>query len=255
LLGLNKSGVSLLWRSLRKHPDLEAVRFDDASLGGPAPGLAGNALPRKLRSSQHLHCFCHPAYLPNFRLTEADVEPGDREAVTAALVSAISDPTRRVIDASPANLVRSRFFQALFPDARFVAIVRDPYATVSANCLRRTRWGTVEEQSLHWAVGYDLLRADRKRLKHCLLVCYEDLIRDARATLDAVCRHCLIEFVPAMLDSPSADSESNERLIGLLEPHDRVIVSKTCRRTMRKFGYVPLARDAGGAGLRSRPAA
>ena len=265
LLGLHESGASLVGRALASHPELTTVQPAVAVAGrrrGPPakegildPGSGLDALAQKLQLGPHADCFAHPAYLSRYRLTEADVKPGDGGELSAAFLAAMIEPARRLSSMLPINTVRSRYLYALFPDARFVAIVRDPYANVSANTLRRNRWGAIEEQALHWSEAHDCLLADRSKLQHCLLVHYEELVADPTGTMEKIARYCLITFIPTLLEQAGAQADSNDRLTALLDKHDRTIITKVCKQTMRKLGYSVLDPAGADAATRSRPAA
>lgn len=255
LLGVRESGGHLLQHILSKHPCLSAARLaetrsslDRLGRAGRQPGLLPGTslpLPAKLRCDAHADCFAHPAYRPNYYLTEADVEPGDRAALVGIYRAAMPDATGRLLSFDPPNLIRARFLQALFADACFVTVVRDPYAAVAAASRRRAKWGTIEEQALHWATAYETLLAERRFLKRRLLVRYEQLIAEPIQVLEAVCRHMRIDFTPALLAAVDLPLEANERAIATLDARDLRIITRACRRTMSRLGYVP--RDKSGA--------
>lgn len=103
-------------------------------------------------------------------------------------------------DKTPAYLFQVDRLHACFPDARFVAMVRDPrdvYLSIAPK-----DW--VGEST--WQVGQYLLRCDRlvdrfaREHAECFLVVrYEDVVADTEATLRAVCTFLDLHFEPAML--------------------------------------------------------
>lgn len=260
VLGVDESGAHLLQLILSHHPLLttrtpaRARRSFRAgnpgrilrSLERPEP----NPWPRKMWPEEHFDCFAHPAYLPHYRLTEADVEPGDREALQAAYRLAMGDTSRRLVEYDPANLARARYLQALFPDATFVIVVRDPYANVAAASSDRSRWGAIEAQALHWSAGYEALLADRRSLKRRVIVRYEQFVTEPRGVLEAICRHCRVDFAPELMTALDLETGYNERLIGRLDQRDLRIITRACGRTMARLGYA--RRDKFGRPLPGR---
>lgn len=253
VLGLNKSGTSLLYLCLSRHPQLSAIQVPTSaprrkhetsmlylSDYNISEGHKLTSLPAKLRPSDHASCFAHPSYLPKYRLTEADVAADDWQLVHAAYHAAMVDSNKRLCEKSPPNLVRSRYLQALFPDATFVAIVRSPYANLSANAKKRNKWGTVAEQAAHWAGGYETLLTDSQHLRRLLIIHYEELVDNPRGTLAAVCAHCQLDYSPELLAGTSIECGVNDQLIALLTAADVRVITAACQDVMRRLGYDPL---------------
>jgi hypothetical protein len=104
-------------------------------------------------------------------------------------------------DKTPAYLFQVERLRACFPNARFVAMVRDPRDAFLS--LARREWvGTTT-----WQVGSYLLRCDRliegfarDHREHFCVVRYEDLVSDAPSTLRRVCSFLSLDYEPAMLD-------------------------------------------------------
>jgi hypothetical protein len=89
-----------------------------------------------------------------------------------------------LIEKSPPNVVRTRFLQALFPQAAFVVLVRHPVPVALAT----QKWSRTSLSSLldHWLVSHTILREDEKHLERVLTVRYEDFIRNPADTLARV---------------------------------------------------------------------
>jgi hypothetical protein len=257
IIGLNKSGTSLLYLLLSQHESVSPIKaFKAFTPKGPGAAMLhmekygiGEGqkipdLPEKLRKVEGGGGrFAGPAFLDQYRLTEADAEPGDAARVAAAYRRAMVRPDARLCEKTPPNILRTRYLQALFPDAAFVAVVRDPYANVSANGKKRSKWGGVEEQARHWANAYSTFLADRSHLRRCLLVHYERLVEDTDRELRRVCAFCGIPAVTAGVDGLSIERNVNESLIGLLASDDFAAISRICGATMRALDY-PLRTGA-----------
>jgi hypothetical protein len=253
VLGLNQSGANLLCRLLSRHPELSTTRHALGAGRSPRAWVPDDleidfsfrlsGLPEKIRPSIYFDCFSHPAYLARYRLTERDLAAEDHERMVAAFRSVMGDSSRRLLQATSLGVIRSRYLQAVLPDATFVGVVRDPYAQVAANARRSNKWGAIEEQAFHWSEGYQQLLADRAALKRFMLVRYEDLVADPLETVEKVCGHCALEFTAKLLDGLRLDQEANDRLIAALDRHDRAVITKLCKRTMQKLGYAPASKD------------
>jgi hypothetical protein len=251
IVGLNKSGTSLLYLLLSRHESVSAIKaFKAFTPKGPGAAMLHMekygigegqkipGLPDKLQKVEGgSGRFAGPAFLDQYRLTEADVEPGDAVRVAAAYRGAMVRPEARLCEKSPPNILRMRYLQALFPDAVFVAVVRDPYANVSANGKKRSKWGGVEEQARHWAAAYATFLEDRSRLRRCLLVRYEQLVDDPQGELRRICAFCGVPDVDAGVDGLSIEQNVNASLIGLLSSDDFAVISRICGPTMRALDY------------------
>lgn len=189
--GLHRSGTSILHRLLREHPSVS--------------GFANTGVPED--EGQHLQTVFPPAYeyggAGGFafdlrsHLTEesALITPENREKLLREW-GAYHDLNKKVLlEKSPPNLVRSRFFQALLPEARFVFLVRHPLAV----SLATTKWtdASITELLLHWHVAYSIMLMDLGYLKRYSVIRYEDFVESPQDSLDQICGLVGIEtFVP-----------------------------------------------------------
>lgn len=84
------------------------------------------------------------------------------------------DPDRPIrIEKSPPNLIRTRFFQALFPEAYFITIIRHPIA-VSFATQKWSRTG-VDDLLRHWITAHEIYQQDRRHLQRELTFSYEEM--------------------------------------------------------------------------------
>lgn len=175
--GLHRSGTTLVARALAQHPD--------------ASGLTGTGVPED--EGQHLQDV-YPtgeahggpgrfALDPRSHLTETDAAPDH-----AARLRAAWDPFREasravLVEKSPPNLVRFRYLQAVFPDARFVAVVRHPVPATLATLKMAAPGTTLDTVLRNWLVAHETFRSDEAHLHHVHVVRYEDLIAHGDETL------------------------------------------------------------------------
>ncbi len=161
VLGVNNSGTTVLSRVLETHPLIRAL---------PAEGqLLTDAFPRpdKLGVTR-----IWSSRLDVFRWTEdSDPDPALR-----AKMDWLGFYPRRsgiLLEKSPPDSVRARWLQCHFRPARFMAIIRSPYA-VCEGIRRREGYG-IEVAARHWVVANECMLADLEHLDHCLHFKYEDL--------------------------------------------------------------------------------
>ncbi|MGO9085967.1 MAG: sulfotransferase family protein [Candidatus Sulfotelmatobacter sp.] len=80
-----------------------------------------------------------------------------------------------LLEKSPPNLIRTRFFQGLFPSSHFIVITRHPVAA----SLATRKWANSSLELLieHWVHCHNLFELDRPLLHHVHVLKYEDLIQ------------------------------------------------------------------------------
>lgn len=89
-----------------------------------------------------------------------------------------------LLEKSNSNIVRTRFLQALFPDAYFVTIIRHPLASA---CIQKVDNKVRLSDCLrHWVKAYEIYMADRKHLNNELLLSYEQIVADPKAAYQAI---------------------------------------------------------------------
>jgi len=159
-------------------------------------GFSATAAPED--EGQHLQTVFPPAKLyggpgrfafnPESHLTEISdliTDAGKQQLMREW--GAYYDLTKKLLlEKSPPNLVRSRFFQAVFPNSRFVFIVRHPIAVAMAT----QKWSgtSVVELILHWYTAHRILFDDFAKLQRGLIFRYEDFVRTPQFYLDEICK-------------------------------------------------------------------
>jgi hypothetical protein len=231
--GLHRSGTSLLHRLLRAHPDASGF----ANTG--APEDEGQHLQSVFPTAREFGGPGRFAFAPGARLTESSplvsAENRDRLLRQWGAYYDLSNPV--LLEKSPPNLIRARFFQALFADARFVFIVRHPIAVAYAT--QRSAGTSLAELLLHWCLAHRLMLADLDRLEHALVLRYEDLVDAPDVWLEAAFRLAGLTPVPAR----ERMEDRNQRYFGLWEQQravwggDQAALAALAAPTIADFGY------------------
>ena len=174
--GLHRSGTSVLFRSLRDHPEVS--------------GFQGTASPED--EGMHLQT----VYKPSGKYGGAGAFGFHPEAHLTESSSLVSDANRQklfsewsrywdlnklyLLEKSPPNIIRTRFLQAMFPDSYFITLLRHPlavsYATQRWYRKYRINWRGFRRIFEHWLVCNEILRADQKYLGNSFIVKYEDFV-------------------------------------------------------------------------------
>lgn len=94
---------------------------------------------------------------------------------------------------SPHNIIKTRFLQALFPDSKFLILVRNGIVQVTGEALQEKRSPLI--CCREWVRAYQMLIRDLPCLHEYHIVRYEDMTNDIEATFDRICRFINIPTV------------------------------------------------------------
>ena len=167
------------------------------------------------------------------------------------------------IDHTPDNFKYQTMLKRLFPEARFIHIVRDGRAVCAS--IKPLDWGpnNAYTASRHWAARLqEALAVELAEGDNCLRIRFEELLQQPETTLRRICRFIDLPFEPDMptgggLALPDF-TRGQHRLIGKpLEParadHWRETLSKTeirdfesyplAHTLLQRMGYATLYRD------------
>lgn len=247
--GLHRSGTSLVHRCLASH--LEVSGFSNTGV----PEDEGQHLQTVYPRDFHLGGAGRFAFERGAQLTETSPLASSR---TRARLVAEWGPHWRPgaavgIEKSPPNVVRTRFLQALFPDAAFVIVLRHPVAVAGATRKGRRRLLSYEWLVRHWIACHAILARDAPRIRNLVVVRYEHLVADPNAALAPV--FAAVSLTPPSLSAlvqPGRNDEYFDHWRGLrdpLHPWDRRRTIARWEAGVNRFGYslIDLGRVDGAA--------
>ena len=138
IIGCNRSGTTLLFNTLSWHPLLWS-RYEESyhiyhchfpitkdlgeAVPAPAAGSVGRALLRDLYDEGHNKEFFKDRGLLSLI---------PRKALQTVVNPLYKEPPIRLVEKTPANCLRIPLLADLFPDARFIFLVRRPEDTISS---------------------------------------------------------------------------------------------------------------------------
>lgn len=235
--GLHRSGTTLLARCLAAHPSVSGFR----DTGVPAD------------EGQHLQSVYPPAktyggpgrfgFASEAHLTEDSplVSRANRERLLADWSRHWELDKPVLLEKSPPNLTKTRFLQALFPEASFVVILRHPVPVTLATARWRgtRRYGRLIE---HWLRCHELFAGDMPHLDRVHVLSYEELVGKPAAAVAGVHAFLGLDGEPAV---PELDPGSNRRYFAQWRELERAPLMRAylaltelrCERRVRRFGY------------------
>jgi hypothetical protein len=185
--GLHRSGTTPLTRWLAEHPGVSTLRetgvWEDEGqhLQDLYPPAAAHGGPGRFARDPKAH------------LTESSplLTPRARERLLAAWAPHWDLSRPVLVEKSPPNMIRMRFLQALFPEARFIVVTRHPIAVAYAT----RKWTRTSIASLieHWVRAHELVLADAGAVDRLAIVRYEDLVADPGGELARLFRFIGLE--------------------------------------------------------------
>jgi hypothetical protein len=246
LLGSHKSGSSLLRSLLDGHPSLYVIPAEthffqrtghwvDYALRPSEPQVLSRdemiaalvkSVGRKNEGAGRVYGDSDLSGRIDVAAFKASLEQGplddDRSAFETyvrslhrAIVGHQLDGRRRIVEKSVENAEHAPTLRRMFPDCRFLHIVRNPYASLVAIRRSKSREGFPNLVRAARALQnsyYNLYRNERA-LDNYLVITYEELTSDPRATMTRCAEFLDIEFddvllTPTLLGEPWAGNSS-----------------------------------------------
>jgi Sulfotransferase family len=140
-----------------------------------------------------------------------------------------------LLEKSPPNLIRTRFFAALFPGSLFVMIVRHPVAVAYAT--RKWNRAPLAKHLRHWLRAHRLLADDLPYLDHVIVVRYEEFVLEPQHASDRIWRELGLGSSPAGATvRPDGNNRYFERWQHAPHPFRRCHRSVLARQFESSFG-------------------
>ncbi len=238
IFGCCNSGTTILWQTLKQY----------LGLSGPAiEGQDLKSLPDSMRhylGNSTFRLWAHPRFELCYYRAEQDYNEDDKERITSIFLSHLK-PDTRFITKSPADTLRARLIQAYFPDAYFLAIVRNGYA-VSEGVVRKRNFDpdrpqfaglhtTIEEAALQWLYSNIVILSHKDFLRRYKIILYEDLVAHPRDTLKSVLEFLELESNGSSI--PTFETTLNAQQIARLKGDEIKTITRIAKPLLIHFGY------------------
>ncbi len=241
--GLHRSGTTLLARCLAEHQQVSGF----SSTG--AREDEGQHLQTVYKAGRAHGGPGRFGFDPEAHLTEASplVSDGSRDQLLEQWGQHWDASRPVLVEKSPPNLIRTRFLQALFPDARFVALIRHPVAVAGATRefgRARRLWRRMSYSSLidHWLHCHEVLLADAPQIEHLLVMRYEEFVANPDERLADVYRFIGVDPLPSGLEVRREINDAYFRRWALARRNPRTAddiahAVETMEQRVARFGY------------------
>jgi hypothetical protein len=218
VVGMNRSGTTLLRMMLDAHPQLTIppeTHFVPALIKAcRQPGATPEDALAAMKSAREWGDFGFSDEEMLARLRATSVRPGPATRTFYEAYMEQQGKTRWG-EKTPTYVQRMKLIQRELPEARFVHVIRDGRDVALSVLDRTVRNLTAADVARRWRKKITKARDDAPRLHHYTEVRYEDLIGDTEPVLRRVCEFIELDFDPAMLEY---HQRSGERLKEMARP-------------------------------------
>jgi hypothetical protein len=204
VVGMNRSGTTLLRMMLDAHPQLTIPPETHFVPDLIKVAREGAATPEAL-----IKVIVSQREWGDFGLTEDELLDRFREIPSLNAGDAIRaffelyaerEGKPRWGDKTPRYVTRMRLITEALPEAHFVHVIRDGRDVALSVRDRTVKDYTVERVAQRWKEKISKARRDAPLLKHYMELRYEDLILDPEGSLRGVCEFAHIPYDGSMLD-------------------------------------------------------
>ena len=234
LAGLHRSGTSLLHEIIKGHARIS--------------GFENTGVPED--EGQHLQTVYNPGIVYGGAGKFAfNTESHMDETHELATESSAQELMRQwsnyydmdceyLVEKSPPNIVRLRFLQKLFPQSKFVVILRHPIAVSYAT----QKWSKTSIPSLidHTLVAYEKFLADMKYIDSLFVLRYEEFVQNPQDKLDEIFDFIGMDSVKV---NQTVNADVNEKYFNTWEKNRASFVHRIFNRI--PASYEPRAKQCG----------
>ncbi len=230
VVGVNRSGTTLLRMMLDAHPELamppETHFIPALNKDMKAAKKAGNRMDADevvayLSAHRRWGDFGLDPDALRARLAEQGQLHPKKVLRTFYGLYAEMQGKSRYGDKTPGYVKQMGMIQRSLPEARFIHLIRDGRDVALSREGRITAEEmTVERHALIWKRRINRARGQVPRLDHYIEVRYEDLVRDPEPTLRKICEFIDLSYDPAMLDYHERSGERLQEIARDLDDED-----------------------------------
>ena len=216
VVGVNRSGTTLLRMMLDAHPDLTVPPETHFVPDLISAAESGSATPEAL-----LETITSQREWGDFGLTEAELlerfgalDPLDAGAALRSFYEAYAERAGkpRWGEKTPIYVKSMRKIERALPEARFVHVIRDGRDVALSIRDRAVKEHPIERIAERWVRRITRAREQAKRLAHYEEIRYESLILDTRPTLERICEFLELPWDDALLDYHERSADRLEEM-------------------------------------------
>lgn len=197
IVGCYNSGTTLLANLLGVHPDIGNMPLEGRRFTGELPNADEYGIPRLWATRPEL-----------FYLDETMGDHINVSKIKRQWAYMYNDRRRKVLlEKSPVNAGRTRWFQKHFANSHFIVLIRDGYAV--AEGIRRKAGHPIEKSILQWVNSNEILLKDLPFLENKIIIKYEDMTENPIRVFKFITDFLHISNVP--LDTLSKEFRIHER--------------------------------------------
>jgi hypothetical protein len=191
LAGLHRSGTSLLHEIIKNHPNISG--FNNTGV----PEDEGQHLQSVYKTAKEFGGPGRFAFNSESYMDENHLLATDKNAILLfeQWNKKLDTSKDYFIEKSPPNIVRTRFFQKLFPNSQFIIILRDPIA-VSYATQKMCKNCNIDSLIEHYCVAYKRLFEDKNNLESVYILKYEDFICKPQSTINEIFNFIGLSSIP-----------------------------------------------------------
>jgi LPS sulfotransferase NodH len=205
VVGMWRSGTSLLYALLNQHPEIKLMYEDDLPLLWPL--FIGGKAKQDWFARWN---FWNSA--PQRHKIDANIVSAAAPSLKAALESIYKGQGSAIWGAKSPNYYDSMVsLSRIFPNARFIIIWRNLEGICSsvARAGQKPSWFTRAGMMHRTILGYQRMKLERERLAEAGVevhdIHYERLVSDPTETMQGICEFLKIRFTPQMCSLVNAD--------------------------------------------------
>jgi hypothetical protein len=251
IIGLHRSGTSIVHEVIRDSPGVSG--FQDTGVREDE----GQHLQDIVATDRQLGGVGRFSFHPDCYLDENSLQVAIARRHLLCQWYQHWEPTAELfVEKSPVNIMRTRFLQAVFPNARFLIILRHPIA----NSMALTKWTpgrlTMTKAVRNWINCYQTLYVDSVHLHKKAWIHYETLVAEPAKVIESVVASLNLPSVPSVARIepnhgsnyfkrwkdgeyylfPPRDSRKNQ-IKALRNRCEVQFIEWRYERTIREFGY------------------